>query len=275
MTTTTAGLSRSRDPYARIAELDDATVAGLAERFDIRAADPRQHQLRQDFLARAPRISGARVLEVGCGTGIITTKIAELPGVAQAVGVDPSPGFIARARHRTPKLHLQVADGRALPFDDATFDGVVFATTLCHVPGPELALAEARRVLRPTGYLLIYDGDYATTTVALGAHDPLQACVAAAIAALVHDPYLIRRLTGLIRAAGFDAGELRSHGYLDISPPAYLPSMINVGIDALTASGVLCAATAEALKAETRHRAETHRFFGHISYASLLTRPTG
>lgn len=275
MTTTTTGLSPSRDPYARITELDDATVTALAERFDIRAADPRQHQLWQDFLTRAPQVAGARVLEVGCGTGIITTKIADLPGVAEAAGVDPSSGFIARARHRAPNLQFQVADGRALPFDDATFDGVVFATTLCHVPEPELALAEAHRVLRPGGYLLIYDGDYATTTVALGAHDPLQACAAAAVAALVHDPFLVRRLTGLAGAAGFDPGDLRSHGYMDISPPAYLPSMINVGIDALTAAGTLCAATAEALKAETRHRAETHRFFGHISYASLLTRPTG
>jgi ubiquinone/menaquinone biosynthesis C-methylase UbiE len=275
MTTTTIGFSGTRDPYARITELDDATVAALAERFDIRAADPRQHELWQDFLARAPRMSGARVLEVGCGTGIITAKIADLPGVTETVGVDPSPGFITRARDRAPGLPFHVADGRALPFDDATFDGVVFATTLCHVPAPELALAEARRVLRPGGYVLIYDGDYATTTVALGEHDPLQACAAAAIAALVHDPYLVRRLTRLAGAAGFDPGDLRSHGYLDINPPTYLPSMINVGVDALTAAGVLSAATAEALRDETHHRAETHRFFGHIGYVSLLTRPTG
>jgi hypothetical protein len=71
------------DPYARIAELDDATSAALARRFEIRAADPRQHRLWTEFLARAPRVGPARVLEVGCGTGIITAKIAELPGVAR------------------------------------------------------------------------------------------------------------------------------------------------------------------------------------------------
>lgn len=93
------------------------------------------------------------------------------------------------------------ADAR--PFGDHTFDGVVFATTLCHVPAPELPLVEARRVLRPGGYLLVYDGDCATATVAVDGHDPLQSCLAAAIGALVHDPWLVRRLTGLVRDAGF------------------------------------------------------------------------
>ena len=44
----------SRDPYARISDLDDATVAALAQRFEIRASDHRQHQLWRDFLGRAP-----------------------------------------------------------------------------------------------------------------------------------------------------------------------------------------------------------------------------
>ena len=42
---------------------------------------------------------------------------------------------------------------------------VVFHTTLCHVPGPELALTEASRVLVAGGLLAVFDGDYATTTL--------------------------------------------------------------------------------------------------------------
>jgi SAM-dependent methyltransferase len=55
---------------------------------------------------------------------------------------------------------------------------VVFHTILCHVPGPHLALAEAARVLRPGGWLAVFDGDYATTTLALHPSDPLQASTA-------------------------------------------------------------------------------------------------
>jgi ubiquinone/menaquinone biosynthesis C-methylase UbiE len=272
--TTHAGTSPhtpgSRDPYARITELDEATVASLAERFEIRAADPRQRQLWNDALSRAPSPAGPRVLEVGCGTGIITALIADLPGATEVVGVDPATGFVDRARRRAPSLRFQVADGRALPFGDASFDGVVLATTLCHIPEPGRALAEARRVLRPGGYLLVYDGDYATTTVALAQHDPLQTCAAAAVAAIVHDPWLVRRLPAMLTAAGLVPGQLRSHGYLDVETPHYLPSFVDLGADTLATRGTITPSTAAALKDEARHRAEAGSFFGHIAYASIL-----
>ncbi len=270
MTTTAPEQTKSRDPYARIADLDDATVAYLAERFEIRASDPRQHRLWREFLSRAPFVDSARVLEVGCGTGIITAKIAELPGVAEVVGIDPSPLFVEQARRRAPLLRFEVADGRSLPFDDEAFDGVVFATTLCHVPGPERALAEAHRVLRSGAHLLVYDGDYATTTVAVSRHDPLQSCVDAAIETLVHDPWLVRRLTLLVREAGFEPADVHSHGYLELNSPAYMSSLVDFGADTLAANGDLSPSTANALKAEAHNRAESGRFFGHIAYASLL-----
>jgi ubiquinone/menaquinone biosynthesis C-methylase UbiE len=270
MTATGIGPLPTRDPYAHIADADEATAARLAERFEIRASDPRQHRLWRDVLARVPAVDGARVLEVGCGTGIIAEKLAELPGVAEVTGVDPSPYFVERARRRAPALQFDVADGRALPFDGGTFDGVVFATTLCHVPGAAQALAEAHRVLRPGGFLLVYDGDYATATVALGPHDPLQACVEAAVTALVHDPWLVRRLRPLVRDAGFTPADLHSHGYLELDSPAYVPSLIGVGADVLAATGTISADTAACLKVEARTRADRGGFFGHIAYASLL-----
>jgi SAM-dependent methyltransferase len=273
MTTTTFHPVPAGDPYARIAGLDEATVAALADRIDLRAADPNQRRLWRDFLGRAPHRPAARVLEVGCGTGVITAMIADRPGVTEAVGVDPGAGFVARARRRCPGLRFEVADGRALPFAGESFDGVVFATTLCHIPEPERALAEARRVLRPDGYLLVYDGDYAATTVALGADDPLQSCVAAAISALVHDPWLMRRLRPMLTGAGFHPGEACSHGYLELDAPAYLPSLVAVGADALVARRVLAAEGGAAMQAEVRKRAADGRFFGHIAYFSVLTGP--
>jgi ubiquinone/menaquinone biosynthesis C-methylase UbiE len=275
MTTTSlapSATTASGDPYARIADLDDTTVTVLADRLEIRASDARQHELWDAFLARIPDVAGARVLEVGCGTGFITQKLALLPAVSEAVGVDPCPGFVERARRRTPLLRFEVADGRALPFPDHAFDGVVFATTLCHVPDPGRALGEAHRVLRPGGFLLIYEGDYATATVALARHDPLQCLVDAAIGGLVHDPWLVRRLVPLVGQAGFTTEELIGHGYLDADSPTYTPSLIDVGADRLAAAGTITASTAAALKDEARARAAAGRYFGHISYASLLAR---
>ena len=70
------------------------------------------------------------------------------------------------------------------------------------MPGPEGALAEAFQVLRPLGWLAAFDGDYTTTTVALGDHDPLQACVDAMVANSLHNRWLGRRLPSLMRSSG-------------------------------------------------------------------------
>jgi SAM-dependent methyltransferase len=274
-TTNIQQTSVTRDPWSVIGELDDEAVAALAERLTVRAADPRQHQLWSDFLARAAFHGEARVLEVGCGTGVITELIAALPGVAETVGIDPSEGLVARARDRAPALRFDVGDGQALPYDDQTFDGVVFATTLCHVPDPRAALAEARRVLRPGGSLLVYEGDYNTATVALSPHDPLQACVAAGVARMVNDPWIVRSLAPMVRAARFDVGELRSHGYVEVAA-AYVPTLVAAGTTAMLESGTIGQTLAKALVEESRNRAESGRFFGHIAYASLTAiRPAG
>ena len=59
-----------------------------------------------------------------------------------------------------------------MPFGDTAFDAVLFHTCLCHVPGAEKAVAEAFR-MRPGGKIAVFDGDYATTTFAIGENDPL------------------------------------------------------------------------------------------------------
>ncbi len=53
----------SRDVYAHVTDLDEATAASLADRMDLRASDPRRQALWDDYLSRAPFAAGARVLE--------------------------------------------------------------------------------------------------------------------------------------------------------------------------------------------------------------------
>ena len=151
------------DVYATITEADPAVVAQLADILELRAADPQQRELRDAYLADLP-FDGSRVAEIGGDVSYVE------------------------------------GDGRELPLADGSLDVVVLHTTLCHIPGPERALAEALRVLRPGGRLAVFDGDYATTTMSTGPFDPLQACADAVVDFLVHDPYLVRSLPRLAGA---------------------------------------------------------------------------
>ena len=161
---------------------------------------------------------------------------------------------------------------RSLPFAGERFDVVVFDSTLSHVPEPERALAEAFRVLRPSGQLATFDGDYATATVALDEHDPLQACVDAMMANSVTDRRVMRRLPALLRSCGFEVGIARSHGFVETGDGGYMLTVVDRGADMLRESGKIGEELAQALKDEARRRVTVGGFFGHVAYASVIAR---
>ncbi len=99
----------------------------------------------------APHARGKRVLEIGCGTGLILSRIAEIAD--EAVGVDLSPGMLTHARERG----LEVVEGSAtdLPFEDASFDTVCSFKVLAHVEPIDVAFREAARVVKPGGHLVL------------------------------------------------------------------------------------------------------------------------
>ena len=103
-----------------------------------------------------PQAQG-RVLELGIGLGL-NLGLYDPAKVESVTGVDPAPQLraAAEAAPRDPRLQVRVEDGtaEALPFEDASFDTVVCTFTLCSVHTPAAALAQARRVLRPTGAFL-------------------------------------------------------------------------------------------------------------------------
>ncbi|HTM18862.1 MAG TPA: class I SAM-dependent methyltransferase [Kofleriaceae bacterium] len=104
--------------------------------------------LEVDLVARYAR--GGRVLEVGCGTGLILGRVA---GVADdAIGIDLSGGMLAGARDRG--LQVVQASATALPWADASFDVVYSFKVLAHVADIATAMAEMARVTRPGGYVL-------------------------------------------------------------------------------------------------------------------------
>lgn len=96
--------------------------------------------------------------DLGCGTGLVAAELA--PHVGRVIAVDESKAMLTAARRRLSgcdNVELRAGALEALPLDDATLDAVVLSLVLHYVVEPALVLAEARRVLRPGGRIVVVD----------------------------------------------------------------------------------------------------------------------
>lgn len=102
-------------------------------------------------------------LEVGCGTGALTAAILRRKNPRSLIAIDPSEGFLQRARTSVPdkRAEFQVGQAEALSVPAASRDVVVSALVINFVPDKERALAEMKRVARSGGTLGFYVWDYA------------------------------------------------------------------------------------------------------------------
>jgi len=120
---------------------------------------------QESAIFRGYRLAGdLQILDVGCGTGEITARLAEMYGGATLTGVDLIAENLERAATRcrafAPRVRFRTADAFALPFQDGAFDVVVCRHMLQAVPRPGEAIAEMVRVLRPGGRLHLLVEDY-------------------------------------------------------------------------------------------------------------------
>lgn len=101
-------------------------------------------------------LPGASVLDVACGTGVLTRAAAARVGPdGHAQGIDLNPGMLAMARQVAPEMNFVEGDAAHLPFADGRFDTVVSQFGLMFMPDPVRVLAEIGRVTRPQGRIAV------------------------------------------------------------------------------------------------------------------------
>ena len=126
-----------------------------AHLYDTAALQRAVYRPAHDAVIAELRSAGSRrVLDVGCGTGILATRIGEDGWGARVVGCDLSMGMLRRAAARVRGAWVQ-GDALRLPLRDGALDAVVSTQAFHFLPDRRAALAEFHRVLRPGGLLVI------------------------------------------------------------------------------------------------------------------------
>lgn len=171
-------------------------------RFATKHLFQRQHQLILSALCedKRQREGRFRLLDVGCGFGSLLQE-AYQQGI-EAHGVELAPWNARTARADLPKpIRVYLGDAEHLPFQEATYDGVVFKGVLHHLGNPKKALKEAYHVLKPEGIICIFEGDPTSLyrRFVLGIADLLK---------IQHETTLFRHLApqeivSLLKEAGF------------------------------------------------------------------------
>ncbi len=103
---------------------------------------------------------GVRVLDVGCGPGALSERLAGVVGAEQVGAVDPSEPFVAACRERVPGADVRRGDAEELPWEDDAFDAAVAQLVVNFMRDPLGGASEMRRVVRDGGVVAACTWDY-------------------------------------------------------------------------------------------------------------------
>ena len=224
---------RTADPWneTTITAAEEAGIRELARLLELRGQGEDQAAIRAAYLDLLEIAPGERVLDVGCGSGVVTRAVAHRVAPAgRVLGVDPSPVMLAAAQEIAERdglagqIEFQVGDARALPVEDAAFDVVLAITALSHTTDAERAIPELLRAARPGGRVGVFDIDPESWIMA-HPDRALTRRIGMAATDAITDGWLARRLPGVLEAAGLQDVRVRAFTPVERDPAGYYASL--------------------------------------------------
>lgn len=269
----------SIDPFGRTDKLDDTMLAALVTRFEARSKNPQFSKMLGDYLDAMRIARTARILDMGCATGLAARAIARRADFeGHVTGIDLSPYLVEAAKRLAEeeglaeRLEFRPGDVRRLDFADSTFDALVAHTLFSHVEDPLSVLKEAARVVKPGGMIGIFDGDYASLTFDQADSAKGKANDEALIGALVTNPRVMRHLPRLLRAAGLELVTSFAYVLTEIGKANFWASAIEAYRKLVAKAGVMTENEANTWAASLRSDSDAGVFFGSSNYYGYVAR---
>jgi len=260
------------DPFQNVSAAGEAFIAAFTTQLEVRAAEPAMRAIVEAYLDDVDWSGVSLAVELGCGTGPIARAMAARCVNGRVLGTEPSVELLDHGRGLAAgirNLDLKVGDGAATGLADAAADVVVFHTVLSHVPDPSVLLAEARRILRPGGVLIVCDGDFSKSSLAATDNDPLNICARYFAQNYVTDPHLTGKLRALVAEAGFTQRAFRVTSRLVTDTPG-MRAWVKLSGDDLAAQGHIGRPLADALLEEHDRRVASGTLYGFQPFVTLV-----
>ncbi|MHA1571052.1 MAG: methyltransferase domain-containing protein [Alphaproteobacteria bacterium] len=266
-----------RDLFQSISEMDATSIQKIVDRLEFRGNDPSFVEMREAYLDRLAFDGSARVLEIGCGSGVVSRALAKRPGfTGTLVGSDFSEALIEAARRLADeegvgeRIDFRVGDSHGLDDPDGSYDVVLAHTLVSHVVDPEAVISEATRVTRPGGKLVFFDGDYASLVFGAGDATTNAEIATAMLAAIVANPHVMRTLPLLLQAAGLKIDALLPHVLAEVGEASFFASMVGSYVPMAVKAGTIPDEKAGQWLAEQREASANGVFFGSCNFYSYI-----